>query len=86
MANTRDNFKWPGEEEFEGFPRHIPEDCVIYSLYVIRSDKDNSGEASIRKQLEEVQAAATDLKTKLLRDYIWQRESFDLEYCQKDGL
>lgn len=84
MVNAEDDFKWPGDG-FEGFPRRVPEDCVIYSLYVIRSGEDSNGGASVRKQLEEVQAAATDLKTKLLRDYIWQREGFSLEHCQEDG-
>ncbi|KAI9784420.1 MAG: hypothetical protein M1816_000844 [Peltula sp. TS41687] len=82
---AEDEFKWPGEG-FEGFPRRVPEDCVCYSLYLVDSSNDKRDGGSIRKQLEEVQAAATDLKTKLLRDYIWQREGFNLEYCQEDGL
>ncbi|KAI9822426.1 MAG: hypothetical protein M1827_000145 [Pycnora praestabilis] len=83
MEAPTDDFKWFGEG-FDGFPKRLPQDCVEYILHIIDSKiKDDAG---IRARLKEVHNAATDLTKTVLHDYIWQRESFNLELQRKDGL
>jgi hypothetical protein len=61
---------------FTGFPKHLPGDCVEYSLYIIDSRLKSPKE--LLGQLEVVKKEATKLTDTLLREYIWQRESFRL--------
>lgn len=76
------NFKWFGEG-FEGFPRGLPEDCVEFTLSIIDS---HLKDVEIRQKLRAVQSSATSLTKQLLKDYIWQRDTFHLELSQKDGV
>lgn len=81
MEARHNDFKWFGEG-FDGFPKHLPEDCVEYLLYIIDS---KLGDSDIRSQLRHVQASANDLTKNLLKDYIWQRQSFKLELAHGNG-
>ncbi|KAI9834216.1 MAG: hypothetical protein M1819_003054 [Sarea resinae] len=83
MDVPQDGLKWFGEG-FDGFPKRLPEDCVEYSLYII--DSKLKDPAQVRQSLLDIQAAATALKKGLLRDYIWQREGFELAIQRADGL
>lgn len=81
MESKSDNFKWFGEG-FDGFPKILPDDCVQYSLYIINaalSDFD------VRQQLCAIQTTANALCKTLLKDFIWQRDSFGLEIAQMHG-
>jgi hypothetical protein len=78
-----DDLKWFGEG-FDGFPKHLPEDCIEYTLFILSQSPKSAKET--RAQLEEVRKAAIVLTTKLLKDYIWQRDSFNLEIVAEDGL
>ncbi|TKA51874.1 hypothetical protein B0A49_12822, partial [Cryomyces minteri] len=69
----QDDFKWFGEG-FNGFPKRLPEDCVEYVVYIV--DSKLNSETQVRSRLKEFQSAAIALSKKLLKDYIWQRESF----------
>ena len=75
---TRDmpanDLKWFGEG-FDGFPRTLPEDCVEYAVHIVDS-KLNAFQK--REHLRKVQNAALKLSNELTKDFIWQRESFDL--------
>lgn len=73
-----DDFKWVDEEGFQGFPKRLPEDCVEYSIFII-DQKIKNEEALLRNKLRDVQSTATRLIKTLLKDYIWQRETFNLE-------
>lgn len=81
MEAPQNDFKWFGEG-FDGFPKRLPEDCVEYAVYVIDSKLTDS---EIRSQLRQIQASAGNLTKKLLKGYIWQRQSFKLELVHKDG-
>ena len=81
MEARQNDFKWFGEG-FDGFPKHLPEDCVEYVLYIIDSKLSDS---EIRSQLRKIQASASNLIKKLLKGYIWQRQSFQLELIHNNG-
>ncbi|EON65098.1 hypothetical protein W97_04333 [Coniosporium apollinis CBS 100218] len=77
----RDDLRWFGEG-FSGFPKRLPEDCVEYMIFIIDT---KSSEAQIRSRLQAVQRASSDLTKKLLKDYIWQRDAFNLDLVRGDG-
>ncbi|TKA75035.1 hypothetical protein B0A49_02182 [Cryomyces minteri] len=79
----QDDFKWFGEG-FNGFPKRLPEDCVEYVVYIV--DSKLNSETQVRSRLKEFQSAAIALSKKLLKDYIWQRESFALEVQREDAM
>ncbi|PMD42546.1 SGT1-domain-containing protein [Hyaloscypha variabilis F] len=76
MAGPNSDFKG-FEEDFTGFPKHLPDDCVEYCLYVIDSKLKTPKE--LLGQLEVVKREALKLTDNLLKEYIWQRENFTLE-------
>lgn len=82
MNGPKDDLKWFGEG-FDGFPRHLPEDCVEYTLYII--DPKLQSDADVLPRLKEVQQGAQDLRKELLDDYIWQREGFAVEILDQSG-
>jgi hypothetical protein len=75
MEAPKDDLKWFGEG-FDGFPKRLPEDCVEYMLYII--DNKLSAKETLAR-LELVRKEATKLTSKLLKDYIWQRDAFLLK-------
>ncbi|KAF2501041.1 SGT1-domain-containing protein [Lophium mytilinum] len=84
MAHSKvpkDDFKWFGEG-FDGFPKHLPEDCVEYIIFVIDA---KLSDIQKRERLQKIQRVATDLEKKLLKEYIWQRESFKLTLVHEDS-
>ncbi len=72
------------QERLAEFSNRLPDDCVEYNLFII-NPKPASDLSSTRRKLEEVLHAATSLSDDLLRDYIWQREPFRLEFRQEEG-
>ncbi|PIA92076.1 Protein ecdysoneless [Cercospora beticola] len=70
-----DGLKWFGEG-FDGFPKRLPDDCVEYVIHVIHGGLNSN--AALRTRLNEILKAANELKKKLLKDYIWQRQDFNL--------
>lgn len=78
-----DGLKWFGEG-FDGFPKRLPDDCVEYVIHVI--DKSLSSVSVLRARLNEIMKAANELKKKHLKDYIWQRDAFDLTVHPKVDL
>ena len=81
MNTSTDTFKWFGEG-FDGFPKSLPEDCVEYTIYIIDSKLPD---LERRDLLRQVQSAAIKLTNELLKDFIWQRESFKLSLQREDG-
>ncbi|KAI4113129.1 MAG: hypothetical protein LQ345_005824 [Seirophora villosa] len=81
MADHPDGFKWFGED-FDGFPKILPDDCVQYMVYIIDSKLNNF---NVREQLRKVQAAANALCKELLKGFIWQRDGFGLEIVHQKG-
>jgi hypothetical protein len=81
MDARQKEFKWFGEG-FDGFPKHLPEDCVEYFVYIIDSKLQDK---EIRSQLRQIQTTASNLTKKLLKGYIWQRQSFSLDLIHENG-
>ncbi|EME77643.1 uncharacterized protein MYCFIDRAFT_44941 [Pseudocercospora fijiensis CIRAD86] len=78
-----DGLKWFGEG-FDGFPRRLPDDCVECIIHVI--DQKLNSSSAIRARLTEILRAANDLKKRHLRDYIWQRQHFNLNLLPRPDL
>ncbi|KAL8776971.1 MAG: hypothetical protein Q9203_002873 [Teloschistes exilis] len=81
MDVPKDDFKWFGQG-FDGFPKFLPDDCTEYMLYILDA---KASDFQIREQLRKVQTAATALCRPLLKDFIWQRDHFNLELIQSQG-
>lgn len=81
METHPKDFKWFGEG-FDGFPKRLPDDCVEYSVHIINS---SPAESTCRTRLRQVQQAANALTKGLLKDFIWQRQNFNLELVQDNG-
>lgn len=71
-----DGLKWFGEG-FDGFPKRLPEDCVEYVVYAINQTLEDA--LATRTRLTQISKSANDLTKKHLKDYIWQRDSFELK-------
>jgi hypothetical protein len=78
-----DGLKWFGEG-FDGFPKRLPDDCVEYMIHVI--DQNLVTASTIRGRLNDILKAANAMKKKLLKDYIWQRQGFELSVHPKVDL
>lgn len=78
-----DGLKWFGEG-FDGFPKRLPDDCVEYVIHVVHGGLNST--AALRTRLNEILKAANEFKKKLLKDYIWQRQEFDLALHPKIDL
>lgn len=83
MDFPEDDFKGFGEG-FEGFPKRLPEDCVEYSLFII--DSRLKSQKELLAQLENVRKESAKLVDSLLKEYIWQRDAFKLEFESGKGM
>ena len=82
MDIPQPDFKWFGKG-FDGFPKILPENCMEYRLYIVRSPSHES--TTPGPSLDDVLAEALNLKEKYLKDYIWQQDGFHLEAKTADG-
>ena len=82
MAEAIDGNQSSCNKSFQSFSKGLPEDCVEYTISVIDSTLE---EVEIRQRLRVVQSSATALTKKLLKGYIWQRDSFHLNLIQHNG-
>lgn len=81
MDAPEDDLKWFGEG-FDGFPKRLPDDCVEYMLFIIDT---RLTQKEVLARLEVVAKEAKKLTGSLLKDYIWQREDFNLKLEQSSG-
>ena len=81
MDGQKDDLKWFGEG-FDGFPKRLPDDCVEYMLFIIDTSLTQK---EVLTRLELVRKEATKLTGALLKDYIWQRDNFNLNLEQSSG-
>ncbi|OBT72728.1 hypothetical protein VF21_08818 [Pseudogymnoascus sp. 05NY08] len=82
MEDQKDDLKWFGEG-FDGFPKRLPDDSVEYTLFIINK---SLAQKEVLACLELVRKEATKLTGALLKDYIWQRDDFNLKLEQSSGL
>ena len=83
MEDIKDEFQGFGEG-FKGFPKRLPDDCVEYTLFIIDSSLNSQKE--LLSRLEFVRKEALKFSDDLLKDYIWQRDSFVLELKSGEGM
>lgn len=84
---TEEDIAW-FKSTFHPIPKpELPDDSVEYFLYHLPSPAPTviDGAAETRARLLEVQRTAAELSKELLKNYIWQRESFRLETQKNDG-
>ena len=82
MHRIKNEFKGFGEG-FVGFPKHLPDDCVEYSLFII--DSKLKSQKELLSRLEAVRKESLKLTDSLLKEYIWQRDGFKLEVKNEKG-
>ncbi|ORY04761.1 SGT1 protein-domain-containing protein [Clohesyomyces aquaticus] len=70
----QDDFKWFGEG-FTGFPKHLPEDVVSYTIFILNP---SLSDLQTRERLQSFQRALATLTKTHLQEYIWQRDSISL--------
>ena len=83
MDGIKDEFKG-FDEGFEGFPKHLPDDCVEYSLFII--DSKLKSQKEVVSRLESVRKESLKLADSLLKEYIWQRDGFRVEIMSENGM
>ncbi|KAF5724981.1 sgt1 [Fusarium mundagurra] len=72
-----------GNAEEANFKNQLPDNCVEYLLFFIDPQVD------VRKQLaqvENIRKAAIELAVTLTKDYIWQKDEFNLTLKNENGL
>ncbi|KAL7790370.1 SGT1 domain-containing protein [Trichoderma ceciliae] len=62
----------------------LPENTIEYTLLVVENQQPESRKA--RTRLETVRKAAVELAQSLTKEYIWQREGFDVSLKSEHGL
>lgn len=75
---TYDPFPRPGDPKFTGFPKHLSEDVISYSIFLPRSSDLTPPER--RSRLSQILVASQKLAATLLKGFIWQRDSFNLKF------
>jgi hypothetical protein len=81
IPNNDDGLKWFGEG-FDGFPKSLTEDTVQYTIHTLEATQNQQKTAS---KLKLVQQRLKTLCKDLLKDYIWQRDAFNVELVFKDS-
>lgn len=66
----------------DGFERQLSENCVEYFLFLL--DEETDARKTLL-QLEALRRAAVQLAQTLTKDYIWQRDGFQLELETEQG-
>ena len=75
---TEDFGGFGGGDGFSDFTKRLPDDCIEYTIFVI--DAKLKTDYARREKLKTIQTATTGLlKSPNLKDYIWQREKFQLD-------
>ncbi|KAF3386294.1 Protein ecdysoneless [Penicillium rolfsii] len=85
---TEEDIAW-FQSTFRPIPKpELPDDSVEYFIYHLPTPTpaviDEAAEA--RARLLDVQRTAAELTKELLKEYIWQRESFRLEIKKENGI
>ncbi|KAK5081385.1 hypothetical protein LTR70_000996 [Exophiala xenobiotica] len=86
MGSTEEDIAWL-KSTFHPIPKPaLPDDCIEYSLHVVDPKFDSINPSEVRLQLRDVQKQANELQKQWLKDYIWQRQSFNLELLNENGV
>ncbi|QPC72946.1 hypothetical protein HYE68_003698 [Fusarium pseudograminearum] len=72
-----------GQTEETEFKNHLPDNCVEYLLFYLDPQLDARKQLS---QIENIRKSAIDLANTLTKDYIWQKDEFNLALKNESGL
>ncbi|KAF4995660.1 hypothetical protein FGRMN_4970 [Fusarium graminum] len=78
-----ESYEETGAKEETNFKNQLPDNCVEYLLFFLDPHLD------VRKQLsqiENIRKAAIELANTLTKDYIWQKDDFNLALKNETGL
>ena len=85
MPPTEEDLEWI-KSSFRPIPKPtLPDDCVAYSIHLISESLDHANDSEVRVRLREIQKSANSLQKQWLKDYIWQRQAFNLEIVKENG-
>lgn len=65
------------KDQYGGLDMKLEENCVEYALFVLPEDDEGSSRRQL-SLLETIRKAALELSGSLTRDFIWQRDDFNL--------
>ena len=83
MSNNQEDQVEEARAGKQSFPRAIPEDCIVYTIFWLN---EALSDIERRDKLRQVQGAGAALVKKHLRDYIWEQDSFNLNLSKWEGL
>lgn len=61
----------------------LPENTIEYMLFMIDSQQTEARKT--RPRLETIRKSAVELVQSLTKDYIWQREGFEISFKSENG-
>lgn len=82
IIEEEEEFEETGGTEETGFKNQLPDNCVEYLLVFLDSQLDARKQLS---QIENIRKAGTELATSLTKDYIWQKDDFNLTLKNEHG-
>jgi hypothetical protein len=81
IIEEEEPFQETGQEETD-FKNHLPDNCVEYLLFFLDPQLDARKQLS---QIENIRKSAIDLANTLTKDYIWQKDEFNLTLKNEKG-
>lgn len=64
------------KDQYGGLDMKLAENCVEYSIFVLPEEEGNA--RKLLSLLETIRKAALELSANLTKDFIWQRDGFNL--------
>lgn len=71
------------KDGFQGFPKLVPDNTTNYVLVVINDKLDTQ---KLATELEHIRKLASQLCERLTKEYIWQRDGFQLQVARSNDL
>lgn len=72
------------KDQYGGLDMKLAENCVEYALFVLPETEEGSSRRQLAL-LETMRKAALELSASLTRDFVWQRDDFNLGLVNEHG-
>jgi hypothetical protein len=82
IIEEEEEFEETGGTEETNFKNQLPDNCVEYLLFFLDPQLDAQKQLS---QIENIRKAGIELATSLTKDYIWQKDDFNLTLKNEHG-
>lgn len=73
----------PNQAKETVFKNQLPDNCVEYLLFFLDPQLDGRKQL---QQIENIRRSAIDLANTLTKDYIWQKDDFNLALKNEEGM